>query len=1077
MVDETQQRYLSSKATGEIRQYDPMTSMYEKVGGHANPQAQFEVPQPSRIWAEYSFLPFGDSSNLEPRFPSGGIPSPSALVDQTQFEGGLEQASSSLYLRPTENRQIENWAKTIAATMDPNNITAEPVKQEKRRGRKVRADSDDDSPSSDAPPDPTSTASNAGVLQPSNAGPSNTSADHETENSQSPPASDGDCPTSYPAIQSPSEPNSHEGSVIVDSTDEMRSFFSVTSKTRADHEADAPPAVHDPTLTITPLLGASETLDNGDGWTTVAERPKRSKHVVINDAPPVPSLPPDFDHNKWRGRASGRGNTSMARRGNQQVSNRPKPTKGISQGPVRGKAWAATLGFRSRGQGQVQARGSKRGPASGRATDSAQLPDTLLRGGQPLTNGQQSPGLRKDGRRAAQVHVNARNDGHVVARSDELIQLDTSFTFGVVAPPPGFDCRPPNAIMPTSSETLSLLDAPTVKIEQPSLMDSTVLSPSRGQLERDVDSQGATSATSSNEVTPYLQTHHPIINWAKLQKDKLEELQAMIDARKEHGAGGSATDNVLQQGDSSMRKYHRTMDQHAPNPGKKGTQQKQVSKQEIARRKQEILGDFRTQTYRQKSEPVTSAANEPMSARKRQILKEGGKMSESDRGTAELELRLEQARALLHHLSPVLHAARAFSGKLTFEIQFGQILVPHQVNSYPQQYQTIKEWNKKFNPSSGPAQLSTSFTNILTCNGGEIDRLLEMKEARGAAKMWNKTKPGPSEVTYEFQCQTRENDAFWLVCDQQGKSTLCQSQQNISMVNLHCPESIWDFCAVVSGVPSYCASGAVADGVSALAESLHLQAGLTNINITYREPSNNEMSVRDVVMKRKSLHNCLALDKHDFQLQITEVQTLFQRSHAKDKKLCQAFAKAFDEMHTNGRIHYEVALVHKDVNNQLLHNMNLELGELTSAWSENSLLTQETVTELLEVATHVVVRMDYVGANNFGTLARLDSLRDYTATKGLPSVGVGVQGIGMAPSARTGVGLLANVPGVRAGTTAEVVDGAYLRGYGGARVPIAQSSVLDGREMGPLDSASQAGGGRDGGGGGAVQGQGQGQGQ
>ncbi|KAL9097990.1 MAG: hypothetical protein Q9187_009759, partial [Circinaria calcarea] len=179
LVDETQQNYLSFKATGEIRQYDPMTSIYEKVGSHANPPAQVEVSQPSRIWANFSFLPFGDSSDLEPRLPSGAISLPVPLVDQTEFEDGAEQSSPSGYLHPTANRKIENWARTIAATMDPNEMTPEPPKQEKRRRRKVRQDSDDDEPGSNALPAPMSAASEAGDSKSSFDGRSIPAADHE----------------------------------------------------------------------------------------------------------------------------------------------------------------------------------------------------------------------------------------------------------------------------------------------------------------------------------------------------------------------------------------------------------------------------------------------------------------------------------------------------------------------------------------------------------------------------------------------------------------------------------------------------------------------------------------------------------------------------------------------------------------------------------------------------------------------------------------------------------------------------------------------------------------------------------
>ena len=137
------------------------------------------------------------------------------------------------------------------------------------------------------------------------------------------------------------------------------------------------------------------------------------------------------------------------------------------------------------------------------------------------------------------------------------------------------------------------------------------------------------------------------------------------------------------------------MGQRAPNPGKKGKPRKQEeTKKErdarIAKAKAEAYGEISVARKPHKPFPKTMSSSDEvdkdMSARKRQALK--SLVSCGDRpAAAKDELRRLQATNLIDSLTPLFEAGRAFSGKLRFEVQFGQV-----ISSFPSnggQYQFI----------------------------------------------------------------------------------------------------------------------------------------------------------------------------------------------------------------------------------------------------------------------------------------------------------------------------------------------------------------------------------------------------
>jgi hypothetical protein len=77
------------------------------------------------IWTDFTSPPLGNRRNMEPRRPSVS-PSKitSALHTPTPSAGGTVAS----LLPPIETRQIESWAESIDATLNPNEIAVEPPK-------------------------------------------------------------------------------------------------------------------------------------------------------------------------------------------------------------------------------------------------------------------------------------------------------------------------------------------------------------------------------------------------------------------------------------------------------------------------------------------------------------------------------------------------------------------------------------------------------------------------------------------------------------------------------------------------------------------------------------------------------------------------------------------------------------------------------------------------------------------------------------------------------------------------------------------------------------------------------------
>ena len=548
----------------------------------------------------------------------------------------------------------------------------------------------------------------------------------------------------------------------------------------------------------------------------------------------------------------------------------------------------------------------------------------------------------------------------------------------------------------------------------------------------------------------YTNTSNPGMNITDMSRRRVEELY------KSGGEGESpntSSENLQEVDESSTRKYHRTMNLQTkkPTPRKKVVDQKSAEALKEARDATAPPSQEKASGLIAASSTQMTEAFEMSAAKKRPP---GGKesMASSHSKAANQEQTVLQNDQFVAALMPVFKAARAFPGILNFELQLGQFLSPSPEGAYQSKCVTVNRWRKLYDSARGRLTSARTFTNILTRNGADVDHVLKLKIPGGAgSKVFQNDDPGRSGVRLEFHCQGKSNDDFKLVFDLEGNCKIERPFQEIAQINLHVPGQIWDAAGMLTGSTQFPEEQALKDAANELAKSIFIPAGRKEIEISYRLPSSNEFAVKRVMMRRISRHKCAVMDKQDVQLQITEVQRLFVEHRPGGRYL--AYASEYEKMVQQMMIHFEMSLLSKSIEQAISANSELTVGEVTTAWTEDSLLQKSRTKALVEVTHMVVSKIDGVGFHNVGSAVFFLGQDSVLADGSVVAIGSAVPNQSMTKHATQNARALINVPGVRGGV-AQPASYGYALGYGGARIPIPGLAEAD--TVVPDDNASQA---------------------
>lgn len=631
-----------------------------------------------------------------------------------------------------------------------------------------------------------------------------------------------------------------------------------------------------------------------------------------------------------------------------------------------------------------------------------------------------------------------------------------------------------------------LVESDSDEDEDSTESSSRSLTPQRSQQHSAAAPEGSSNPYQASEVSliqfsdagsTHSTDHIPSRNVDGSEHAQLAEQTAMRNQE-------SLQNRIAQQ---DLPPFHSTMNQQGKNPGKSPNKQetKAQRKERIAKAMAEAHGDL--PRAMPPVLPSIDRTSEAISKAKQALLKKKPAFAKDSAELAEAErkMRYAQGKKLVEQLTPLFGITRRFSGKLFFEAQLGQVLISQTHQLIDQPLHSPESWAAIFGPGN-PNPSPSTFTRILTTNGADVDRALETKlplgigNTRTNVKIWNAS-PGPVSVTYEFSCHSRSSEDFLIAIDQTGQYQLHKGAITAGMVNIHIPSQVWDASFVLTGSLTWLdPPDILINSVKTFRDSLYVLPGRSKLIMVFRQPSDHEIEIRNLVVRRISLHQCNLPGHENMQLKVTEVKSLLFKRHPQDNNLWQAYEKSDDDhskLMRDGRIHYEMSIVHTGINASLTQNESLEIGELTKT-DPKSLLDHRTIQLMLELTVKMVSKLDYMGMSNIGTLYRiqqeneeqrrnLGNLLGTVAPPGsiLPGGGTAVQQTQMrtntSPSRETPPSLEMMPQGVRINTVAEIFVGPdglkYRRGLGGAKIPVPDTQAADDDSILPEDSATQAG--------------------
>lgn len=671
----------------------------------------------------------------------------------------------------------------------------------------------------------------------------------------------------------------------------------------------------------------------------------------------------------------------------------------------------------------------------------------------------------------------------------------------------GDECEPPAVMTPPpglstgrSANGFGVIETPYISDEPLNMTEGSSTQPAWGE---DTVSANDESLASMSNV------HHPIYSYSvqrKVNKPNIEYLRdemmnQLVAAKNTHKskkqsrtARKQGSERINPEDEVSTRKYHQTMNLKAPNSGRTKKNKANTATpsgetaaekaERIAKTKAELgLGPMPNRASQFRTQKI---APEAVSKRSQQAARSNAAMELLHADSLKASSRKKIAGEFVQQMRPAFEVAQLFPGKLIFELQVGQLLVmPMSRRLKPGTAYEREKWKAIF--GSGASAAEVYFTSLLTTSGSDVDGILQTKTE--GTKTWDTEVPGAQSIVLDFECQDSSGLEFTLHFNTDGSHSMSNNLFTIHQVGIHCPGRTWDACAVLKGIPIWHnVSEALRKSISDLVASIYVKPG-AKVDVFFRMPLDNSLSVREVTARRTSLHNSQLAGEEQLRLKIVESKVLYMTGHKKDKRLTRCSERNHEVMARDDKVHFEVSLVHEGFEQDLRGNESLQAGETTQVDSEEpTAFNYDRGFCILDAALRLVDKIDWVGGCNLGTIVRRDFQRrqkEEEAAQGMPPAMLDHSFLRPAylpstmtvlePRSTTGpyptmgstVGGSTQIPvhGLRANTAAQIVtDGRtyYRIGLGGAVIPmeIVEESSGAGDGVVPDDSASQAGGAR-----------------
>ncbi|KAF2229321.1 hypothetical protein EV356DRAFT_511023 [Viridothelium virens] len=323
---------------------------------------------------------------------------------------------------------------------------------------------------------------------------------------------------------------------------------------------------------------------------------------------------------------------------------------------------------------------------------------------------------------------------------------------------------------------------------------------------------------------------------------------------------------------------------------------------------------------------------------------------------------------LYHVALGILEDARAFRGKLDFEVQLTQNLLycrTHDTKRFADEVQSKTDKEAFLNDAEATSGIISDATTRITTSARDVQYLLGVKD--GNKQYLFEKNPFETSLSYEFVCQIGDENHFTIEIDQEGTQLLNEGTYAIGSIYWHFAEHIYDARVLINGTRTRALDKDDNAGVHELLSNLYIAADSAQGDILLPEIQTHvtakDFRIKWVMIKRRFRFAPRPQRYENMALQVTEVHDLeIMRNQEGGFRF---YADHPSTMAHKGYSFYKASVVPKSQHPSFEENLDLEPGK-QATWISEDVLAYSRLAELKELTTMLVARMDSVGKNNTG---------------------------------------------------------------------------------------------------------------
>lgn len=341
------------------------------------------------------------------------------------------------------------------------------------------------------------------------------------------------------------------------------------------------------------------------------------------------------------------------------------------------------------------------------------------------------------------------------------------------------------------------------------------------------------------------------------------------------------------------------------------------------------------------------------------------------------QLRRHNNTKLSNDFMKAFEHVRSFRGQLRFESQIGRLAFADIGKNSIRDPIEPKNWRHFV---TNEVNFRTVFTTALTREYTDIEHIRNLRASNHGENLFS-SEYVAKYVTYEFHCSVDQKECVLEIDAHTFESDCYGPWEEFATSYIANPLHNWDSCVTLTGRKRI----NIKDGSSlkTIVETLECTGDKTAL-LTFENP-HTDLIVDKVLVKRVTQYSiepeniCKTVP---MDIVITEVQQLkiLEKKQPSGVMIYQARGKARDAMKVQNRLWYTISVVPTQMNDTLLENTDLGVGETVKWESENMLGYGQDGkglnVSILTAATNVILRkIDSVGYLNDNNLTVAEEKR------------------------------------------------------------------------------------------------------